>query len=154
METPTPSSSTSPSLQTAPFMNAISSSALASATTTNGSTAHRYADNDPSGKTPTPYDQTIIHNGFDIEDPDPKASLSTHGCMLSISHASRILRGCVRRNILIMPLPAEWPRATGLNALLLERAVVVAHDCYGAHETMRAQGDSLKRYPCPCCVAL
>ena len=77
--TPTPSSPISPSFKTASFTNAVSSSALASAATNIESTVRKGADAAPLGSTTTPYAQTIIHNGSDIEDPEPKSPLPTRG---------------------------------------------------------------------------
>lgn len=137
--TPTPSSPISPSFRNIP------SPVLASAATTYESTARKGAVASPLGITTTPYDQTIIHNGSDIEDPEPKAPLSTRERAQSIPHARRIERGYVRRGIPLMPPPNQWPRANGPRASLLERAIVDAHDYHDAYHAMRAKGKSLGR---------
>ena len=122
-------------------MNAVSSSALASAATTYESTAHIGADASPLGTTTTPYAQTIIHNGSDIEDPEPKAPLSTRERAQLIPYARRIERGYVRGSIPIMPPPTKWPCANGPRASLLERAIVVAHDYYGVLRCLEGSGE-------------
>lgn len=54
------------------------------------STADSGADAAPLGKTTTPYDQTIIRNGSNIEDPEPKAPLSTRERAQWVPYANRI----------------------------------------------------------------
>ena len=136
-------------------MDAVSSSALASAATTYESTAHRGADNSPLGNTTTYNDQTIIHNSFEIENGEPKTPLSTREHVQLIPHANRVSRGYVKGGIPLMPPPNQWPRANGPRASLHERAFVDAHNYFGAYEAMRAQGEiTWACYPCPCRVAI
>ena len=78
--------------------------------------------------------QTIIHNGSDYEDPEPKASLSTRERAQSVKYANRVSRGYVKGGIQLMPPLSKWPRANGPKAWLLERAIVDAHNYYGVYK--------------------
>ena len=143
--TPTPSSPIPEGFKTASFSNAVLSSASADAATLQESSARIGADASPLGKTQQSYDQTIIHNGSDIEDKEPAAPLTTRERAQSIPYARRIERGYVKGGIPLMPPPNQWPRANGPRASLLERAIVDAHNYYGTYKTMIGQGKSLGR---------
>ena len=93
--TPPPSSPLSTSYETASFVNAVSSSVPSSTATTDKDTAFKGADLSSN--------QTIIHNECDIEDPEPKAPLSTRERAQSITYAKRVSRGYVKDTILMMP---------------------------------------------------
>ena len=137
-------------IKTASFTNAVPSSALESAATGNESAAHKGAAASPLGMTTTPYAQTIIHNGSDIEDSEPKAPPTTRERDQSVSQASRLERDYVTGGIPKMPPPSKWPRLNGPRPSLLKRALVDAHNYYGVSQSWRAQGKSLGRiFPIP-----
>ena len=130
-------------METASFTNAVPS-------TGNESAARKGAAASPLGITTTPYAQTILHNGSDIEDSEPKAPPTTRERAQSVSQASRLERGYVTGGIPKMPLPSNWSRLDGPRASLLERALGDAHNYYGVFQSWRAQGKSLGRiFPTP-----
>ena len=135
--TPPPSPPLSNSYETESFVNAVSLSVPSSTATTGSGTARKGAIAFSN--------QTIIHDGSDIEDTEPKAPLSTRERAQSTTYANRVSRGYVKGGIPLMPPPSKWPRANGPKASLLERAIVDAHNYYGVYKLWKAQGKSLGR---------
>ena len=135
--TPPPSYPLSTSYETASFVNADSSSVPSSTAKNDKDTALKGAGLSSN--------QTIIRNGSDIEDPQPKSPLSTRERAQSITYATRVSHGFVKGGIPMMPPPSQWARANGPKASLLERAIIDAHNYYGIYNMRKAQGKSLGR---------